>query len=459
MGWYSNRDVPALFRSADPAWGDENLRELAAEVRTGLFLAHVRAGTGTPVQETNCHPFRFHNWIFVHNGYLADFAARTARALFAVDPDLFGNIAGSTDSELMFHLALTFGLRDDPIGGLERMAGFVEAVGNAADVESPLQMTVGVSDGRRIYAARYASGGEVNTLYVSEDVASIRLLYPENERFAHFTDEARVVLSEPLVDLPGVWREIQPGTALVVGDQLEETSFTPKEPTYGRPRGYCPRRGPPGSTARSGDRVAHRAQHRVLGRCRAEGAGQRVGAGPGTPRGAILSRVPVQHQRTPRRASVRTQVGNQDHRLSGQLQHLDRGVRLRRPVRPDLRPVPAAEQPARRALVVAATGQPDPPRGPAGGHRRRPPAGRRLRRGVRSTVVGELVEVSDLDGASAADRGALPPSPWSRGWPTTPAFAFEPAVQTVSGQVTVASWPQTRAWHGVRCIGAVTPSR
>ena len=231
VGWYGNRDQPALFRSADPAWGDDNLRELAAEVRTGLFLAHVRAGTGTPVQETNCHPFRYGNWIFVHNGYLADFARVRRELLFAVDPQLFGNIAGSTDSELMFHLALTFGLRDDPLGGLERMAGFVEAAGAAAGIADPLQMTVGVSDGKQIYAARYASGGEVNTLFVSEDVASIRLLYPENERFAHFSDEARVVLSEPLVDLPGGWREIPPGTGLVVGDGLQEVPFTPREPT------------------------------------------------------------------------------------------------------------------------------------------------------------------------------------------------------------------------------------
>lgn len=231
IGWYGNRNVPAVFRSADPAWGDENLRELAAEVRTGLFLAHVRAGTGTPVQETNCHPFRHGNWMFVHNGYIADFPRLKRDLLFAVDPELFVNIAGSTDSELMFHLALTFGLRDDPLGGLQRMAGFVEAAGAAAGVENPLQMTVGVSDGYRIYAARYASGGEVNTLYVSEDVASIRLLYPERERFAHFSDDARVVLSEPLVDLPGVWREISPGTALIVGDGLQELPFAPEEPT------------------------------------------------------------------------------------------------------------------------------------------------------------------------------------------------------------------------------------
>ena len=62
------------------------------------------------------------------------------------------------------------------------------AAGGAAP---SLQMTVGVSDGKRLRAARYASGTEVNTLFVSEDAASVRMLYPENERLAHFSDNTR----------------------------------------------------------------------------------------------------------------------------------------------------------------------------------------------------------------------------------------------------------------------------
>ncbi len=235
VGWYGNRDVPAVFRSADPAWGDENLRELAAEVRSRLFLAHVRAGTGTPVQETNCHPFRFENWIFVHNGYLADFARIRRDLLFAVDPGLFTNIAGSTDSELMFHLALTFGLREDPIGGLAPDGGPRRGGRRGGRGREPAADDDRGERREQLYAVRYASGGEVNTLFVSEDVASIRLLYPERERFAHFSDHARVVLSEPLIDLPGVWREIPPGTALVISDRAEapiaEAPFIPEEPS------------------------------------------------------------------------------------------------------------------------------------------------------------------------------------------------------------------------------------
>jgi predicted glutamine amidotransferase len=230
LGWYANRERPALFRTTAPAWGDDNLLELATEISSPLFLAHVRAGTGTPVQQTNCHPFRYRNWLFVHNGYVNRYPELRRRLLIAVRPDLFGNIQGSTDSELMFHLALTFGLEDDPLGGLEAMAGFVEACAEEAGVLDPLQMTVGLTDGHTLHAARYASGPVVNSLFVSEDVDSLRALYPESERFAHFADDARVVLSEPLVDLPGVWREIPAGTALTVGTSVQERPFAPRLP-------------------------------------------------------------------------------------------------------------------------------------------------------------------------------------------------------------------------------------
>jgi predicted glutamine amidotransferase len=227
LGWYGRREIPTLYRSAAPAWGNENLRELAAEMSSGLFLAHVRAATGTAVQETNCHPFRYKNWLFVHNGFIDGFSGLRRRLLLEVRPDLFECILGSTDSELMFYLALTFGLEEDPLGGLERMAGFVEGVAATAGVADPLQMTIGVTDGDLLYAVRYASGSVVNTLHISEDVDAIRQLYPEDERIAHFPGRARVVVSEPLVSLPGLWKEVRPGSALIVGTDVEERTFAP----------------------------------------------------------------------------------------------------------------------------------------------------------------------------------------------------------------------------------------
>jgi predicted glutamine amidotransferase len=231
LGWYGRRDVPALFHSASPAWGDRNLRELSGEIASSLFLAHVRAATGTPVQETNCHPFGLGRWLFVHNGYIAGYDRLRRDMMLALRPDLFSSVQGTTDSEVMFYLAMTFGLPDDPIAGLERMAGYVEFLGAAAGIAEPLQMTVGVTDGERLYAARYASGQEVNTLYYSADVESLRKLDPEEERFAHFSAEARVVVSEPLVELPGLWHGIPAGSAIVVGKGgVEQLPFVPRPP-------------------------------------------------------------------------------------------------------------------------------------------------------------------------------------------------------------------------------------
>jgi predicted glutamine amidotransferase len=226
LGWYSTRETPGVYRNAMPAWGDRNLREICAQVESQLFLAHIRATTGTPVQQTNCHPFRYGKWLLVHNGYIADFERLHRELLMAVAPPLFKNIDGSTDSELMFHLALTFGLEQDPLLALERMAGFIEALGARYGIREPLQMTLGVSDGERLYAVRYASGTQVNTLFVSESIEAVRALYPERERLQHLSANARAVVSEPLIKLKGAWREIAPGTAVIVHpDKLEERPF------------------------------------------------------------------------------------------------------------------------------------------------------------------------------------------------------------------------------------------
>src|ERR1700755_106736 len=129
LGWYGQGDGPGLYHSIAPAWSDTNLRELAAHVESPLFLAHVRAAIGSPVQATNCHPFRRGSWLFVHNGFIADFHRLRRDLMLEIEPDLFAEMEGSTDSEVVFNLALTLGLEDDPIAALERTVGLIEGVG------------------------------------------------------------------------------------------------------------------------------------------------------------------------------------------------------------------------------------------------------------------------------------------------------------------------------------------
>jgi predicted glutamine amidotransferase len=208
VGWYGDDETPRVYRSVHPAWNDRNLRELAAGISSPLFFAHIRASTGTAIQETNTHPFRHGRWLWMHNGLIRDFVRVKRDLVLAVDDSLYPSIEGTTDSEVMFFLALTFGLEDDPIGAVERMVGFVEETGHANGVELPIQMTVATTDGRCIWAFRYSSEGDSRSLYFSTRMDALKAHYPELEELAGLSDETRVVVSEPLGDLAGAWNEV-----------------------------------------------------------------------------------------------------------------------------------------------------------------------------------------------------------------------------------------------------------
>ena len=231
LGWYGGGEGPALYRSVAPAWGDPNLRELAAHVESPLFMAHVRATTGTAIQQTNCHPFRHDRWLFVHNGVVNGFHEMRRDLMLAIDPSLFPEIEGSTDSEVIFYLAITFGLEDDPIGAVERAIGFVEATAERHRIDKPVQASMGLSDGECLWAFRYSTEGKSRTLFSSSDAAAIREMYPDNERLQRLQDEDRVVVSEPLADLKGVWDGIEESTVLVVQPGPDEhRPFRPQAP-------------------------------------------------------------------------------------------------------------------------------------------------------------------------------------------------------------------------------------
>jgi glutamine amidotransferase len=230
MGWYGAGDGPAVYHSVAPAWSDANLRELAAHVESPLFLAHVRAAIGSPVQETNCHPFRHGSWLFLHNGYIAEFAKIRRDLMLALDAELFANVHGSTDTEVVFHLALTNGLASDPVAALERTVGHIEAVAEQHGIQGAVQGTFGVSDGTSLWAVRYATIDRPRTLFASSDPEAIRRLYPDNPRARRLTEDDRLIVSEPFSDLPGVWHEIPESTAVTVrrGGVLEQRPFQPE---------------------------------------------------------------------------------------------------------------------------------------------------------------------------------------------------------------------------------------
>jgi predicted glutamine amidotransferase len=233
VGWYgATSETPAIFRSIEPAWNERNLRELASHVESPLFLAHIRASTGTAVQQTNCHPFRFGKWLWVHNGLVREFPRVKRELALVVDKSLYTDIEGSTDSELLFYLALTLGLEDDPPGAVERMVGLVEEAGRRQGIEHPIQMTIGTADGTNVWAFRYSSEGKSRSLYYSTNVRTLREMYPERPRLQEVSDESRIIVSEPIVELAGAWNEVPESSYGVV--QEGEDELRPFRPVYSR---------------------------------------------------------------------------------------------------------------------------------------------------------------------------------------------------------------------------------
>ena len=181
------------------------------------------------MQQTNCHPFRRGRWLFLHNGYIADFHLLRRELMLGIAPELFAEVHGSTDTEVVFHLALTLGLEREPLAALERTVGVIEQKARRYGIAAAVQATFGVSDGESVWAVRYATEGPARSLFASADIDSIRHLHPDSPRFQRLSPDDRLIVSEPFSDLPGVWQEIPEATAVTVrrGGLLEERPFTP----------------------------------------------------------------------------------------------------------------------------------------------------------------------------------------------------------------------------------------
>jgi predicted glutamine amidotransferase len=228
IGWYNDREFPGIFKDVRPAWNDSNLQALSQQIKASLFMAHIRAATVGAVQRSNCHPFCHENWLFVHNGAIEGYERIRRDLMFAIAPELFNAVEGTTDSEIMFYLALTFGMQSDVASGIARMAGYVEMLGEEHGIENPLQMTLGISDGESLYAFRYSSARDSRSLFNSTDVEALEDITPEADRVSAKTC---AIVSEPLTSLADDWREVPESSFVTIAKgKVHHEFFEPRRP-------------------------------------------------------------------------------------------------------------------------------------------------------------------------------------------------------------------------------------
>ncbi|MBM3600451.1 MAG: class II glutamine amidotransferase [Alphaproteobacteria bacterium] len=230
LGWYADLPEPGVFRDTMPAWNDANLRSLSEQIRSPMFFAHVRASTGTATTRLNCHPFRYENWLFMHNGKIGGYAHIRRDLEQLIPREFYSFREGSTDSELFFYLMLANGLESDAAAAFTKTTATVLQVMADNRVIEPFRMTSACSDGKRIVALRYSSDGQSPTLYWAQG-CEIWVEHGE-VRFS----EGRgcvLVLSEPLDAVGASWVEISESHLLIAcGGDVQVRPFDP----FGRER-------------------------------------------------------------------------------------------------------------------------------------------------------------------------------------------------------------------------------
>lgn len=162
IAWYNRRCEPGLYKDVHPAWSDVNLRSVSHQVKSHLFLAHVRASTGTAVSRNNSHPFTVDNWSFMHNGLVGGFDQIRKKADMLIPDRLYQHRKGATDSEAFFLRALGQGLDENPKAAIAKT---VLDFQNIAPTAPHLRLAVAFSDGKRLYVVRYASDQRPPSIY------------------------------------------------------------------------------------------------------------------------------------------------------------------------------------------------------------------------------------------------------------------------------------------------------
>lgn len=109
-GWglaYFDGNETELVKSVLPAICDSLFEELSFSVHAHTLIGHIRLATAGKVEKRNCHPFRFGEWVFAHNGHVQEFPCLRDTLMERIKPAFQSKIESDTDSEVFFRLLLS----------------------------------------------------------------------------------------------------------------------------------------------------------------------------------------------------------------------------------------------------------------------------------------------------------------------------------------------------------------
>lgn len=165
LGWYAPNisDTPGIFRSVLPAWNDLNLLNITEKIKSSCFFAHVRAANSGGVSQSNCHPFAYGRWMFMHNGEIFKFNLIKRHLRHLLDDDIYDWLQGETDSEHFFALFLQLSKGKDLnqisviTQVLQETFDKIHALMDQFGEIGPCYYNLCLTDGIRLIASRYCT--------------------------------------------------------------------------------------------------------------------------------------------------------------------------------------------------------------------------------------------------------------------------------------------------------------
>jgi glutamine amidotransferase len=212
IGWYGDRDAPGLYREISPAWSDENLMSLCAQLSARTFFAHVRASTGAGTARANCHPFSVGPWLFMHNGQIGGFCTIRRRIENMIPDRLYGHRRGGTDSEAIFLIALGEVDNQGPVAAIRHALARIADEMLQSKVTEPLRFAAAMTDGKDLDVFRWSSDALAPSVYYRK------------------TAGALVVVSEPIDDHADGWQALAANHVLSI--RCADTAAVPEIATF-----------------------------------------------------------------------------------------------------------------------------------------------------------------------------------------------------------------------------------
>jgi glutamine amidotransferase len=107
VGFYQGGEILLKRRPLDDR-AEIKMTDITRDIRADVALAQVRLATVGPLRTENTHPFRYRTWLFANTGTVEAFATLRGRLAESLPQFLQRDVRGETDSELVFHLFLSF---------------------------------------------------------------------------------------------------------------------------------------------------------------------------------------------------------------------------------------------------------------------------------------------------------------------------------------------------------------